>query len=137
MKKLFLCLVAAAALGAPLAAADVQLIANPDVSVSELSAGDVRDIFLGSKTAVGGGAVEPVFVEAGAAHQLFLKTYLAKSDAALRNHFKALVFTGKGVQPKTFDSDAEVVRYVSRTRGAIGYVSGGADMSAVKKIQVK
>jgi hypothetical protein len=43
---------------------------------------------------------------------------------------------GKGVQPKTFDSDAEVVRYVSRTRGAIEYVSGGADTSAVKKIQI-
>jgi hypothetical protein len=44
---------------------------------------------------------------------------------------------GKGAQPKAFGSDDEVVRYVARTKGAIGYVSGGADLDGVKKLHVR
>ncbi len=121
----------------PAATGDVQVIANPAVAVSELTSDDVRDIFLGARTAIGGIAVEPVFEQSGEAHQAFLRTYLGKSESALRNHFKTLVFTGKGSQPKTFASDADVLRYVVRTRGAIGYVSGDADTAGARKIQVR
>jgi ABC-type phosphate transport system substrate-binding protein len=47
------------------------------------------------------------------------------------------VFTGKGSMPKSFASDAEVVKYVSTTKGAIGYVSAAADVASAKKIAVK
>ena len=122
---------------APAVAADVQVIANPGVAIAELTAGDLKDVFLGSRTSVGGAAVEPVFGRTGAAHDAFVKTYLGKSEAALRNHFKTLVFTGKGAQPKAFASDAEVLKYVMSTKGAIGYVSASADTAGAKKIQVK
>jgi ABC-type phosphate transport system substrate-binding protein len=132
---LFLALVAL--LVAPLHAADVQVIANPDVTVAELTVTDLKDIFLGSKTAVGGTSVEPVLRTSGATHDAFLQAYIGKSDAALRNHFKTLVFTGKGTQPKAFASDAEVLKYVMNTKGAIGYVSASADTGSAKKIQIK
>jgi ABC-type phosphate transport system substrate-binding protein len=126
-----------ALLVAPLTAAGVQVIANPDVTIAALTANDVRDIFLGSKTAVGGAKVEPVLRTSGATHDAFLQAYIGKSDTALRNHFKTLVFTGKGAQPKAFASDAEVLKYVMSTPGAIGYVSAAADTGTAKKIQVK
>ena len=126
-----------AVLAVPADAADVQVIANPGLAVSELTTSDIRDIFLGSKTAIAGSPVEPVLAQAGEAHEAFLKTYLGKSNAALRNYFKTLVFTGKGAQPKTFASDAEVVKYVTSTKGAIGYVSAAANTSGVKKIQLR
>jgi hypothetical protein len=116
-------------------AADVQVIGNASVA-GELSAADVKEIFLGAKESVGGTAVVPV-LGGGAAHEAFLKAYVGKSDQALRNHFKSLVFTGKGSMPKSFASDADVIKYVASTKGAIGYVSGGADVAGVKKIQVK
>jgi ABC-type phosphate transport system substrate-binding protein len=137
MKPFILSAALVAALVAPAAAADLQVIANPGVEVGELSADDLKDIFLGGKTAVGGTDVQPVFEQSGAAHEAFLKTYLGKSDAALRNHFKTLVFTGKGAQPKSFATDAEVTKYVLATKGAIGYVSGSADTAGAKKIHVK
>ena len=130
-------LLLATALAVPASAADVQLIANPGLGVSELTTNDVRDIFLGNKTAIAGSPVEPVFVQDGPAHETFLKTYMGKSNAALRNYFKTLVFTGKGAQPKTFASDAEVLKYVTSTKGAIGYVSGAAETSGVKRIRLK
>ena len=118
-------------------AADVQIIANASVAAGELSAADVKEIFLGAKTSVAGGDVAPVLARGGAAHDAFLAAYVGKSDQGLRNHFKALVFTGKGSMPKSFDSDAEIVKYVSSTRGAIGYVSGSVDPGAAKKIAVR
>ena len=138
MKRALLLFAACAMLASwPAAAADVQIIANASVGASELTAGDVKEIFIGARTAVAGGEVTPVLASAGAAHDLFLKTYIGKSDQGLRNHFKSLVFTGKGAMPKTFATDAEVVKYVAATKGAIGYVGSGAETGGVKKIAVK
>jgi hypothetical protein len=137
MKRILTMLMLGAALAAaPVSAADVQVIANTSVA-GELSAADVKDIFLGTKESVGGTAVVPVLASGGAAHEAFLKAYVGKSDQALRNHFKSLVFTGKGSMPKSFASEAEVMKYVASTKGAIGYVSGGAELAGVKKISVK
>jgi hypothetical protein len=121
---------------APVSAADVQVIANNSVA-AEMSAADVKEIFLGAKDSVGGSAVVPVLASGGAAHEAFLKAYVGKSDAALRNHFKSLVFTGKGSMPKSFATEAEVVKYVAATKGAVGYVSGGVELAGVKKVHVK
>jgi ABC-type phosphate transport system substrate-binding protein len=136
-KRLSLCLCGVILAAASLSGADVQVIANPSVSVAELSSADVKEIFLGAKTSVGGGDVEPVLAKSGAAHDAFLKAYVGKSDQGLANHFKSLVFTGKGSMPKAFATDAEIVKYVVATKGAIGYISGSADAGAAKKIAVK
>ena len=131
-----LLLLGAAFAAAPVSAADVQVIANNSVA-ADLSAADVKEIFLGAKDSVSGTAVVPVLASGGPTHEAFLKAYVGKSDQALRNHFKSLVFTGKGSMPKSFASDAEVVKYVASTKGAIGYVSGGAELAGVKKVSVK
>jgi hypothetical protein len=39
--------------------------------------------------------------------------------------------------PKTFASDAEMINYVAKTKGAVGYVSGAASVTAVKTLKVK
>jgi hypothetical protein len=137
MKRMLTMLLLGGALAAaPASAADIQVIAHTSVG-GDLSAADVKEIFLGIKDSVGGAAVVPVLAAGGATHDAFLKTYVGKSDQALRNHFKSLVFTGKGSMPKSFASEADVVKYVASTKGAIGYVSGGAELAGVKKIQVR
>jgi hypothetical protein len=39
--------------------------------------------------------------------------------------------------PKSFASDAEIVKFVAATKGAIGYVSAGAEGAGVKTLAVK
>jgi len=39
--------------------------------------------------------------------------------------------------PKAFASDAEIVAYVSKTKGAVGYVSSATDTAGVKVLSVK
>ena len=137
MKRLAFALLALALLRVtPAFAAEVQVIANPSVT-ADLTASELKEIFLGAKTSVGGASVQPVLADGGAAHEEFLKTYVGKNDQALRTHFKSLVFTGKGVMPKSFPSDEAMVKYIASTKGAIGYISAGADAAGVKKIQVK
>lgn len=95
-------------------------------------------VFLASKTQLADGSVvEPVLGQTGAAHEAFLKTFVGKTDTALRNHLKSLVFTGKASMPKSFASDADIVGYVAKTKGAIGYVNSGAAIGAAKKLAVK
>jgi hypothetical protein len=127
--------VAALAAPAPALAAEIQVIANPSVKAASVSAGDLKEVFLGNKTSLADGSkVEPVLAESGAAHDAFLKDVVGKSAAALKNHLKSLVFTGKGSMPKSFASEAEIVKYVAKTPGAIGYVSASTDASGVKKV---
>ena len=98
---------------------------------------DLKQVFLGARNSIEGVTVEPVLAEEGQPHEEFLKTYIGKSDAALRNTFKSLAFTGKASMPKSFKSDAAIVEYVAKTKGAIAYVSPSAVGPGVKKLQVK
>ncbi len=118
-------------------AADLKVIANSSVAATSVSAGDIKDVFLLDKDSLGGSHVEPVVAKGGATHDAFLKEYLGKNDSALQAFYRSLVFTGKASMPKALGSDAEVVAYVAKTKGAIGYVSGGAATAGVKTLVVK
>ena len=119
-------------------AADIKVIANPGVGASSVSVDDLKGVFLATKTSLGDGShVEPVLEKGGPVHEAFAKEYLGKTDAALQTYYRSLVFTGKGSMPKTLGSDAEVVAYVAKTKGAIGYVSSGANTAGVKTLEIK
>jgi len=119
------------------AAADFKVVANPSVKASAISSDELKGVFLATKTALADGSqVEPVLAKGGAAHEAFLKD-LGKSEAALSTYYRSLVFTGKGLMPKICATDAEVIEYVSKTKGAIGYVSSGASAPGTKTLDVK
>jgi len=119
-------------------AGDVKVIANPSVGASSVSADELKGVFLATKTSLSDGShIEPVLEKSGAAHEEFLKEYLGKTDAALQTYYRSLVFTGKASMPKTVGSDTEVVAYVAKTKGAVGYVSSGAATAGVKTLEVK
>jgi hypothetical protein len=99
--------------------------------------GDLQAVFLLDKDSLGGSHVEPVLAKGGAAHEAFLKTYLGKNDSTLQAFYRSLVFTGKASMPKSVANDAEVVSYVAKTKGAVGYVSAVATTDGVKTLEVK
>jgi ABC-type phosphate transport system substrate-binding protein len=119
-------------------AGDVKVIANSSVGASSITADDLKGVFLGTKTALSDGSqVEPVVLKEGATRQEFLKEYVGKTDAAFETYFRSMVFTGKAPMPKAVGSDADMVAYVAKTKGAIGYVSAGAAVTGVKTLEVK
>ncbi len=116
---------------------EIKIIANPSITNSELSRDDLARIFLMTKTSVSGADhVEPVLEKTGHASEVFLHKYIGRSETALMTYYRSLAFTGKGSLPKSFDSDSEVVAYVGKTKGAIGYVSAGASAAGVRALKV-
>lgn len=119
-------------------AADVKVIANSSVGASSVSVDELKGVFLATKSSLSDGShVEPVLEKDGPAHEAFLKEYIGKTDSAFETYFRSLVFTGKASMPKTTASDADMVAYVAKTKGAIGYVSAGASTAGVKTLEVK
>jgi hypothetical protein len=120
-----------------LAAADIKIIANASVGATTISADEMKGVFLSTKTSLSDGShVVPVLEKSGPAHEAFLKE-LGKTDSALETYYRSLVFTGKASMPKTLGADTEVVAYVAKTKGAIGYVSLDAPSDGVKVLEVK
>lgn len=117
-------------------AAALKVIANASVSQSSISNDDLQQVFLEDKDSLGGTHVSPVLEKEGPTHQAFLKA-IGKSDSALQAFYRSLVFSGKGSMPKICSSDAEVVAYVAKTKGAVGYVSPGTSTDGVKVLELK
>jgi len=118
-------------------AADIKVIANGSVKADAISASEVKSVFLEEYNSLRDGThVEPVLEKDGPVHQAFLHEYLGGTDDDLQNYYRALVFSGRGSMPKQLGSDAEVVAYVARTKGAIGYVSAETIGEDVKTLAI-
>jgi len=101
----------------------VALIAHADVPANPLSKTDVQNLFLGKKTKIEAASVTIVILQEGAAHEQFLKEYLSRTPDQYMKYWKKLIFTGEGKAPKSFATEAELLDYVEKTEGVIGYVS--------------
>jgi ABC-type phosphate transport system substrate-binding protein len=67
----------------------------------------------------------------------FSERVLHRSVAAVKSYWQQRIFSGRGVPPPELESDQAVVAYVHKHRGAIGYVSGSAQLGGVKAITVR
>ena len=119
-------------------AGEIVIITNENVAVSTLDPKEVKQIFMGSKTTWDNGdKIIFVIQDKESISDPFLKTYTKKSVSQYKNYWKQQVFTGKGKAPQSFASEEEIVKFVSQTPGAIGYVSSGADKGNTKSITVQ
>jgi TonB family protein len=122
---------------ASLASSDIKVIANSSVTADFISAGELKRIYLlQSRKLKDGSVVEPVLQKRGAVHEAFSRQFLEREGEEIRTYYHGVVFTGKGSMPREVNSDSEMVSYIARTRGAIGYVSGGANTDNVKVLAV-
>ena len=118
-------------------AGDVKIVANASVRADSVTVAELRSVFLQDRRSLSDGShVEPVLAKGGTVHEAFLRQYVGKSDDDLRTYYRTLVFTGTGTMPKFLDSDAEIIRYVARTKGAIGYVSNDSPTPGVKVLPI-
>ena len=124
-------------------AGDVVLIGNSSIRQSTVSKQDIMLIFLGTKNAWADGSKIVFAIQKNKKlNRLFLKKYVGKSPSQYANHLRKLVFTGKRSSPRICDGNQEMIKFVSETKGAIGYVSTesaltGSALNEVKTINVK
>jgi hypothetical protein len=139
MKKLLYAflLVASVSIFVVQAKAQVIVIANPSVKTTEVSKNDLKDVFTGASTSLGGGNVVPILLKAGTVHEEFLQVYIGKNDTAYRAGWRSLVFSGQATMPKSLDGDAAVVEFVAHNAGAIGYIGKATPHEGVKVLTIK
>lgn len=129
---------AAALLFHSAAQAQVIVIANPSVKATDVSKGDLKDVFTGAASSLKDGShVTPVLLKGGAANDEFLTAYIGKADGAFKASWRSLVFSGQASMPKTLDSEAAMVEFVGHTAGAIGYIGKATPHEGVKVLAVR
>lgn len=139
MKKILIFMLLLGGLGCLIvspAFAEVVIIANNNVSLESLNKEDVQKIFLGKMVKWPDNSSIRFATVNSDSHQEFLETYINRSTSQFRNYWRKMVFTGKGQKPKAFETDQELVQFVSETSGAIGYVGANAALNNVKTITV-
>jgi len=120
-------------------APDFRVIVHPKNPTDSASRTFLTDAFLKKKTRWDDGeAIRPVDREPKASvRQKFSKSVLKRSVAAVRSYWQQRIFSGRGVPPPELDSDEDVVSYVLEHRGAVGYVSGTAELHGAKVVKVR
>jgi len=122
------------------ALADIYIIANADVPVGSLTPEEVKNIFIGQKKIWGNDLrVQVTLLKDYKPFDEFSKNYIGKSPNQFENWWKNMVFTGKGTMPKVFDNEADVLNFIAKTPGAIGYIATKpeAEVSIIKVMVIQ
>ena len=133
----------AVALGEAPARADAPayvVIVHPSNKTTKLEKKTVADAFLKKRTrwSEAGRTILPVdLTKKSPIRKRFSEEVIGRNLSAVRTYWNQLVFSGRGVPPPEVDSDAEVVAYVLKHPGAIGYVSPTADVKDARVVQIK
>ncbi len=113
------------------------VIVNPASPLFEISKKDLKNIYKMKKLNIEGGiAIHPVNLTVeNEVRREFSEKYIGKDAKKMESYYLKRALSGKGQPPKVFDTEEEIIKYVTSTIDAIGYVSS-AD-SSVKTISVK
>jgi len=116
----------------------VRVIVNSSNPTTTISKANVSRLFLKkAKKWEHGTAVHAVDQKASSSiREAFSRFVHGKSASANKAYWQKQIFTGRGVPPPEKATDSQVVAYVKRHAGAIGYVSSRADIGGVKVVKV-
>jgi len=99
--------------------------------VSSISASKLKKLYLRDDKEYKGVSAKPVQLSEGdALRAAFLQEILGMDEDALKNYWIQASLDGKGKPPKSLSSEKAVIKYVSKKKGAIGYVSAAAASDA-------
>jgi len=116
-----------------------KIIIHPDVQQETISVNVLRAIFSMRLKTWPNGKLIKVYVlpDDDQLHQDFSKETLNVFPYQLRSTWDRLVFSGTGQAPTTLFSDEEILKKISSTPGAIGYLKTSIINDDVHVIQIK
>ncbi len=141
-RNLILLLIAALALSALALSAQesvsFKLVVHPDNPTTSAKRKEVANFFLRKvKAWPDGTGVEPVDLRSTSeVREVFSREIHNRSVRSILLYWQRQVFSGRTTSPPTFESDAEVLRFVRERRGAIGYVSDTASIEGVRVLTI-
>lgn len=116
-------------------AAELLIIANTSVPAESLSQDDIKNIYLGKILKWGNNdMVTLVISDKSEVHKSFLQKYVKRNASQFENLWRQNLFSGKGKAPVKVGSIDELVDYVSKTKGAVGYIYSGETLPDSVKV---
>src|SRR5687768_9629853 len=116
-----------------------RVIVHPSNPAQSLERKFLENAFLKKITRWGNEQViRPVDADTGSqVRNRFSEDVLRRSVAAVKSYWQQVVFSGRGVPPPELDTDEEIVAYVLKHPGAIGYISEGTALGGAKVVSVR
>ena len=116
-------------------AGEVMVIANPSVPAENLDPTEIQNMFLGKTVQWKNNDMVTIVVsEKAEVHEMFLQKYIKRTNNQFNNVWRQNLFTGTGKQPVKVNSVEELIQYVAKTPGAIGYISSDAPLPKDVKV---
>lgn len=116
-----------------------RVIVNPRNTVTAIDRQFLEDAFLKKVTRwPDDRVIHPADLHAKSpARFKFSRDVLDRSVSAVRAYWQQRVFSGHGVPPPEFANEEQVIHYVLQHEGAVGYVSGSADLKGSKLVIIR
>ena len=122
MKTILLCIVLFVTV-APASSAEVAVIANPSVPVSQVDKTMLFDLYSGDvKEWDNGDPIILVDLKPKSDVKSAFYDFLGKSASRMKSIWMKNLLTGEGKPPESMESQAAILELVASTPGAIGYV---------------
>lgn len=103
----------------------------------KLTADEVRHIYLGKTSRwPNGDKIIICTLKDGEVHNKFMNQCLYKKSSHFTLYWKQLMFTGRGVMPISFEDEIQLIEFVKKTKGTIGYVSSSKKSLLKNPIQI-
>lgn len=121
------------------AAPAYRLVVNPGNAATAVDRRFVADVFLKKVTRWPQDlAARPVdLADDSPVRRRFSEDVLKRSVPAVKAFWQQAIFSGRNVPPPEVDSDQEVIKFVLRNAGGIGYVSGTASLEGAKVVVLR
>ena len=117
--------------------AEVVFIVNKSVNEKTISRAEIKNIFIGVVTRwPDKQKIRFAILTKADEHEIFTKKYINKSISQFRCFWRNQVFTGQGNFPKIMSTEQDIIAYVARTKGAIGYISSSVSIENVNVLRV-
>lgn len=125
--------------GAPAPAPAFQIIVNPQSPVTSVERKFLEEAFLKKVTAwPDDQVIRPVnLAPDSAVRRAFTHDILNRSVEAVKSYWQQRIFSGRDVPPPELARDEDVVQFVLKHEGGVGYVSGTADVEGCRVIAVR
>lgn len=118
--------------------AELVVVLHPQNTVQALSKEDVSRIYLGkNKNFANGATIETIDLHKDSQQREdFYRKVCEKSPSQIASYWSRLIFTGKGVPPRSLDSEAAAREWVASHPNSIAYIDS-ANLDASVKVVLR
>ena len=121
---------------ANLSAEEIAIIVNEEGPLTQISEAEIKEIYLGNIKFMGGVAIAPLHYSEGLVKDAFLASIVKMNSKKYRLYWTKKIFQEGGHVPAVQNSFQLIVSFVSKNKGAIGYVlrTELTDMKGIKVV---